>query len=183
MLWASEIAPTLAALPVVALTLTWASARLAHLPPRSGETLTLTASFAPEWRGQELELMDRDGLSAPSGRVRTLERSELSGEPSAMASWEFTARVQPEPYVLTVRAGDGRTWSRELLVGRSRYRPVRRSFESPRGCRYLEVPLEPFRPLGFVPGLPGTPIEPWLVGYLLIAAPTVPALRWVLGIQ
>ncbi len=183
MIWAREIAPTLAALPVIALTLIWASARLAHLPPLPGETLTLSAAFDPNWAGREVSLLDRDGLSTSGGRRRTLERSELTGQPTAMASWDFTARARPEAYRLTVASDDGRTWSRELLVGQARYRPVRRTFGREEACRSLDVPLRPFRPLGFVPGLPGTPVGPWLVGYLLIAAPTVPALRWVLGIH
>jgi hypothetical protein len=55
-------------------------------------------------------------------------------------------------------------------------------YDSESGVLSAEVRMRPYRPFGVIPGIPWVGFDPWLVGYLLVAIPLVPLLKWALRI-
>ncbi len=102
-------------------------------------------------------------------------RSSSGGVPRGVASWTIIADASPELRMFAVRHR-GRTYQLPVLIGQRSYAAPDVTFaDGP--LRKLEVELRPYRPFGIVPGYAPLGLEPWLIGYLLLAAPAAFALR------
>lgn len=192
--------PLLWALLPVALLATWCFARLAYLPPGGGETLTVKACFANSVVGRVAHLVPADGIESPGGWVRVVEPDQppalhgwwergnawverkLGWAPAleGAAVWTIRAAPRKDPYVLRIAFG-GDVCSLPLSVGGKRYEPPRQvPIDGP--LRSVEAQLAPTKLFGIVPGIGCIALQPWLLAYLLIAAPAVFLFRRILSI-
>lgn len=192
--------PLLWALLPVALLATWCFARIAYLPPRDGEMVTVKVCAANSAVGRVMHLVPCAGIESEGGWVRAVEpdrpaeirgwwaranawvQGKLGWGPvlEGAAVWNIRAQARPEPYVLTI-AHDGDTRELPFRVGDRRYEPPQQLFaEGP--IRSIEVQLKPVKLFGVVPGVDCIALAPWLVAYLLIAIPAVMVFRRVLSI-
>lgn len=169
-----EVAPLLVAIVPVALVATWAFSRVAYLPPKAGQPVELRARLAESAVGQPLHLVPQEGLSAQAGWVRTAAPQSHG----AVAAWRLSCA--PGRHEVTIRCA-GRTYSMPLWVGMREYaRPLKTFPDAP--LESVEVVLEPVKLLGRVGGIDALLLPPWLVAYLLIAVPSVWALKRLLRV-
>ncbi|MCS7045686.1 MAG: hypothetical protein NZO58_04955 [Gemmataceae bacterium] len=198
----AELGPLLVVLVPIALLATWAYQRLGYYPPRGDEVLQFKAYLPLSADEDVIHLVPQPGVHAVNGWVQSVRRqtpevtrwdrfwatvtfrTAEETPTDAEAIWHLQVAPRPEPYRLCVRWREY-TFVHELLVGQSRYLPPLSVSADAGEIRpgvpiMTEVLLRPVTLLG-IPGidpwLPG-----WLVGYLVVTLPLVPALRRLLGV-
>jgi uncharacterized membrane protein (DUF106 family) len=189
--------PLLAAIVPIAILGTWCFQRLALVPPRAGETVSVTAYFPVSAIGALAHIVPQEGV-----REVSREDSGVGGHwiqeivqdapgpggtaSNAVATWKIQAGARPEPYALEIRY---KTLSveKELLVGQPVYAPEVQFYGEGQPILSARIDMKPVKFLGVVPGIdvPGIDwllMPPWLVAYFLIAIPSVSLLKRVTGI-
>ena len=161
----------------LAIVMTWASERLAYLPPQSDEAITLTARLPASASGGVVHLVPQDGLESPAGWIRELIPSRDAGQPRGLATWSLRADARPQAYPLVLRFR-GRSVEHRLLVGQRTYLPPRRihgeDFES-------QVELRPYQPLG-IQLAAWWPLPAWLTWFVaLTLVAYLGGQRWLSG--
>jgi uncharacterized membrane protein (DUF106 family) len=181
----AEARPLAVALIPVACLAVWAFARLAYVPPESGQPITVKAYFRASAIGSHAHIAPVEGLDADNtaGWIRpVVEDPEVGpgGKVNGIAVWTLRAERRDEPYLLRVRSG-GATAQKPMLVDGIRTAPVLDLYDNgPIEAVQLDLPL--YKPLGIVPGIPWIAFDPWIVGYLIITIPFVFLLRRIAGI-
>ena len=160
----------------------WAFARLPYHPVKADSPVEVWAWCPASAVGKLAHLVPCENLAAEGGWIREIEPVKTPAGPVVgRARWRVTAPADTRPYPLIVRF-DEITYRHELLVGQNSYSQVVKLQPSPAGLRAIEIRLEPFRPLGAIPGWAAVSLPPWLVGYLLITIPAALALRRLLRV-
>lgn len=168
----AEGRPLLVSIVPIVLLAVWCFARLGYHPPAADRPVELRAYFPVSAAGKLTHVVPEDGLSAEGGWVQRIEAVTEDPVPHGLATWQLRGEARREPYRLRIRYGDA-TAERELLVGQRIYSEPITWFDDAPGILCIEVAMEPWRPLGVVPGIPSLGFPPWLVGYLLIVVPFV----------
>ena len=162
-----ELKPLLLAILPVAILATWCYARLEFHPPKAGEPTEVLLCAPVSAAGKTAHLVPVSGLRAAPGWLTEAQVATVEGAPAAVARWELVGAARREPYRLSFVL-DGRTYARELLIGRPAYSPPLELYDEG------QVAIRHMRPqarlLGKVGGL-GATFPPWLVAYLLIVIP------------
>ena len=158
--------------------MTWASERLAYLPPQSGEAITLTARLPASAAGGVVHLVPKTGLEAPGGWIREIVPSRHAGQPRGLATWTATSGcTAPGLSVESCGFGAGalniRCWS-----ARGRICRVQRihgdDVES-------QVELRPYQPLG-IQLAAWWPLPAWLTWFVaLTLVAYLGGQRWLSG--
>jgi hypothetical protein len=169
--------PLLASVVPVALLATWALFRLEYLPVRPGQRTELVLYTPVTAAGEVVHVVPEDGLKVGGGWVRRIQAVTGDGPPHGLASWDFEAG-QERVYKLLVRWQD-RTFERDLVVGPRFYAlPV-----VDHGHDVIsEWKREPWRWLGFVPGIGALGLPAWLIGYVVMVVPITLLLKRALGV-
>ncbi len=197
---AAEGWPLLVAVVPVAMLATWAMSRLEFHPPAENEAVEVVVqATSPAAAGEVMHLVPpKDGgLEPADGWVQqlTLEASEpglwdrylrrvkwarsQGPEQVAVARWTLKGKAKAEPYVLVFRFRDQPIKPRKLWIGQTIYAPewVVEQDEP----IVTQIKMRPVKLFGIVPGL-GDYLPGWMVGYIIIAAPLVFFLKWLLKI-
>ena len=82
--------------------------------------------------------------------------------------------------MLTIRCGD-ETCTKELVVDGRRYAPVVEVYSSPT-LQAVQLSHVQYLPWGVVPGIPFLYLDPWIVGYLIIAMPLACVFRYLFNV-
>ncbi|MFH1023659.1 MAG: hypothetical protein V1809_09750 [Planctomycetota bacterium] len=186
--------PLLASLLPIALLGTWAFQRLEFHPPGAGELVEVVAYYPVSAVETVIHIVPQEGLVPEGGWVRQLKEVTDQGQVYAEATWKIKADPRPKPYVLEFRHKAG-TVSNTVLVGQRTYEPAITDCGKE---RILEVRMKPVKMFGFIPALPPPPpllpvgffqywpavlvLPPWLVGYFIVAIPSVSLFKKVFGI-
>ncbi len=165
----AEVRPLLWALVPIILLASWAYARLGHVPPRSGEEISISAEMAPAKAGHPVYILPHAGMRSVDSLIQIPETGEAwDGETIARATWTLVFEPSPEPYRLQLRAGD-RLQDLSVIVDRRIYSTPERWLYGD-VVRSLHTHLEERRFLGIVPGFSAA-FPPWIVAYVLLAIP------------
>lgn len=184
--------PLLAAIVPIAVLGTWCFQRLAFVPPRAGETVTVRACFPVSAVGELAHIVPQEGLrevsqegSNGSGQWIQEIAADVArpGEIAAdgIATWQIQAEARPLPYALQIRWKTA-TVSKQLLVGQPVYSPDVEFYGNDQPIASVQIGMRPVKFLGLVPGFDRLLMPPWLVAYFLIAVPSVSLLKRVTGI-
>ncbi|HUV40141.1 MAG TPA: hypothetical protein VMY39_11025 [Planctomycetota bacterium] len=178
----AEGKPLLLAIVPIACLAVWAFARLAFVPPVPGEPVTVNAYFRPTSIDKVAQIVPVDGIAPTDDdhgtwvrRIVTDPRVAPGGQVNGIATWRLVPGKREQPYTLLLRHV-GTTVEKSLLVDGLRYAPVL-EFPEDGPVEAVETALVPFRPFGFIPGIPWLWLDPWLVGYLVVCIPFVFVLR------
>lgn len=186
-----EFWPLVAALVPIAILGTWCFQRLAFLPPRAGDALTLEAFVPVSAIGSLAHVVPQPGVEEVSGAERpqwiaTVGEYDDPAFPAAIdggvARWRLRAAARPEPYRLTIRHRDCSVEKR-LLVGQPTYAAEIEIYPPGSPIEYARIAMQPAKFLGLVPGIERFGVPPWLVAYFLIAIPSVSLLKRLTGIR
>ncbi len=162
-----ELKPLLLAIVPVAILATWCYARLEFHPPKAGEPTGVMLCAPVSAAGKTAHLVPVSGLQATPGWLVEAQITTVEGAPAAVAQWKLAGAARHDPYRLTFVL-DGRTYARELLIGRPAYSPPLELYDE--GQVAIRHVLPQARLFGKVGGL-GVTFPPWLVAYLLIVVP------------
>ena len=197
--------PLLAAIVPIAILATWCFQRLAFVPPRAGQPVTVMAYFPVSAIGELAHVVPQEGVREVSREDIEPGRAKLddaSGQwiqeimkdapgpngtvSNAVATWKIQAGARPEPYALQIRYKT-LTVEKELLVGQPVYSPEVEFYGDGQPIMSAQIDMKPVKFLGLVPGIdvPGIDwllMPPWLVAYFLIAIPSVSLVKRVTGI-
>jgi len=186
----AEGKPLLMSIVPIAFLAAWSFARLACIPPKPGEPLTINTYFAASAIDQLTHIVPEEGLAAEGSWIRRVQEDPekaADGSANGIATWEVTPDSATDPRVLRIRLGN-ETREKALVVDGRRYAPVIELYDDGR-IQAVETALRPYKPFGVIPAIP-IPIpglgrfvlDAWLVGYLLLAIPVAFALRRLFGI-
>ena len=184
--------PLLAAVVPIAILGTWCFQRLAFVPPRAGETVSVRAYFPVSAVGELAHLVPQEGL-----REVSREESGSSGhwiqEITKDVPWRWR-NCQPRNRNLedpgqgkarAVCAGDplqdghrGEGVARRAAGLFARREILRQRPSHPQA----QIEMKPVKFLGLVPGIDWLLMPPWLVAYFLIAIPSVSLVKRVTGV-
>ena len=125
--------PLLAAIVPIAVLGTWCFQRLAFVPPRAGETVSVKAYFPVSAVGELAHVVPQEGLREVSREDSEQQRpwiqeivNDVPGPDgianNGIATWKIQAKARPEPYALEIRSKTV-TVEKELLVGQPIYSP------------------------------------------------------------
>ncbi len=177
----AEGKPLLVAIVPIALIGAWCWARVAYVPPEPGEPVPVRAYFPVAEIDKLVHIVPQDGVMAENGWIRRI-RADVTAEgkvTNGIAEWTLRCERRDEPYRLEVRY-EGGTFCKELLVDGRHYAPPLKAYDG-EGPEVVEVALEEYKFLGFVPGISAIMLQPWIVGYLIVVFPLSfilrPALR------
>ncbi len=184
--------PLLAAVVPIAILGTWCFQRLAFVPPRAGETVSVRAYFPVSAVGELAHLVPQEGLrevsreeSGASGRWIQEITKDVPGAGGianrGIATWKIQARARPGPYALQIRYKTV-TVEKELLVGQPVYSPDVKFYGNDHPILSAQIEMKPVKFLGLVPGIDWLLMPPWLVAYFLIAIPSVSLVKRVTGV-
>lgn len=175
--------PLLASLLPIILLASWAFARLAYLPPRPDEPLLVTGRFPMATAGSLAHIVPQEGLAAEDGWACRIEADDdpSAAAPGGRATWRIRGKRRAEPYALVVRHGEASLEAPLLIDGR-RCSPPHIPGDDAGGILAVDVGLPVYRPFGVIPGWPAAGLDPWVIGYLLLAAPLTMIAKRVLGI-
>ena len=179
--------PLLAALLPIAILGTWCFQRLAFVPPRAGETVSVRAYFPVSAVGDLAHIVPQKGLreASPAGSgARERWIREIVKDPDtktgvaagAVATWQLQADARAEPYRLQIRCKTC-TVEKPFLVGQAIYAPEVEFYGQDRPVWSVQIGMKPVKWLGVVPGIPPLLLPPWLVAYFLIAIPSVSLIK------
>jgi len=183
--------PLLAAIVPIAFLGTWCFQRMAFVPPRAGQSVTVTAHFPVSAAGGLAHLVPQPGLREvsgqdPAGPERWIQEivapADAQGTDDAVATWILQADARPAPYVLEIRYKAG-TYTKELLVGQPGYAPEMESYGNDQPLQAVQIGMQPRKLFGLVPGAERFGLPPWLVAYFLLAVPSVSLLKRLTGIH
>lgn len=177
----------LGALLPVALLGTWAFARMAYVPPAVGDTVEIRMFLSNVAIGDVAHLVPAPGLKVEDGRWvqavvadqpvapvglwdvcnrRVMDFFGLRQTPEAVALWKVRLE-SPQQLRLSLRYA-GRTYPLDFVCGTRKYAaPVARYPETP--VQAIAVALKPVKLFGVVGGLDVIALQPWLLGYLVLA--------------
>jgi hypothetical protein len=174
----AEGLPLLVSLVPVALLATWALFRLDFLPVKPAEPVELAVYTPAATAGEFVHVVPLDGVKPDGGWVRQVQAVTDDGPAHGLATWVLRADADAQPYHLLVRVRD-RTLQRELIVGQRIYAaPV-----EDHGDDYVsEWKREPYRFLGFVPGIDAIGLPGWLIGYVILVVPFTMGLKRAMGV-
>jgi hypothetical protein len=166
------------AAPLLALA-PWAAARLDYVPPRENETVALVAWLPASSIGETIHLVPLEGVDAADGWIRSISRSQQSGQTRGRAEWQIRAASRTTPYQLLLRFRDN-TLQHDMLVGQSTYAsPLQIHGDD----TATELQLRRYAPLG-IEKLTHLGAPPWLLAYLVVtlaAALTFDPFSFVIG--
>jgi len=167
----AEGKPLLASVVPIALVAVWCFSRIAYLPPRPGDAVTVRAYFPVAGIGRLAHVAPQDGVEAETGWIQRVREDVAPwGEvTNGVAEWTLRCEGRDEPYQLAIRYAGG-SHVLPLTVDGVRYSPPLESFDG-ESLLAAEVALRPYKLFGLVPGTPGGFLAPWLVGYLVIVLP------------
>jgi hypothetical protein len=196
--------PLLVALLPIAILGTWCFQRLAFIPPKAGETVTIRAYFPVSAVGELAHLVPQPGVREVSGgnrahwiqpiaadeveqlvtvhatdqaTGRAITRKEKQKKAvGGCATWQVQAEARGQPYPLEIHYQD-QTARMELLVGQRQYTPDLVTFGAGKPIAGIHVLLRPVEFLGIVPGISALGIPPWMLAYFLIAIPSVTLIK------
>ncbi|MEI6563019.1 MAG: hypothetical protein WCO42_01785 [bacterium] len=196
-----EGAPLLWALLPIILLATWCFGRIAFLPPKADEWVTVKAYFGTATIGNVVHLVPSDGLKVKEGWVRPVKEdmpvpattwwekgdewlqrkmgsvAQLGGA----AVWTVSAQASDKPYDLQFVL-NGQVYKAPLLVGQKRYEQQWVILGPDSGIQAIEFGLAPLKLFGFIPGIRAFGLAPWLIGYLVIVIPFALIIKRVLHI-
>jgi hypothetical protein len=169
--------PLVASLLPIAIVATWALFRLEYLPVRPGQRVELALYTPVTAAGDVAHAVPEDGIKVEGGWVRQVRAVTNDGPPHGLAVWDFEAGP-PRVYKLVVRLND-KSFERDLIVGQRFYAlPV-----VDHGNDFVsEWKREPYRWLGFVPGIVAVGLPAWLIGYVVMVVPITVLLKRALGV-
>lgn len=186
-----EFWPLVAALVPIAILGTWCFQRLAFLPPRADEPVTLEAFVPVSAIGSLAHVVPQPGVDEVSadGRPQWIVKIEEFDDPAfpaaidgGVARWRLRATPRPEPYRLLIRHRDC-TVEKQLLVGQPTYAPDIEIYPAGSPIEYARIVMQPAKFLGLVPGIDRFGVPPWLLAYFLIAIPSVSLIKRLTGIR
>ncbi len=181
--------PLLAAIVPIAILGTWCFQRLAFVPPRAGETVSVNACFPVSMVGELAHAVPQEGLREVSGEdsgnnghwIQEIV-NDVPGPGgiarNGIATWKIQAKARHEPYALQIRCKTI-TVKKELLVGQLVYSPDVEFYGNDQPITSVQIDMKPVKLLGFVPGIDWLLVPPWLVAYFLIAIPSVSLIKRV----
>ena len=183
----AEGKPLLVAILPIALLGIWCWGRIGFYPPSGGEKVELMAYMPASALGKLAHLIPRKGLQAENWIARIKATPDAIPGQECMAVWEISGEARPEePYGIQMVYG-GVVHDMDFLVGSRKYSPNTRFFnEKNDRITAAEMALKPYWFLGFlhIPwGMWDYFIFPWLLAYLLIAAPFVFILKALFNIH
>ena len=196
-----EGAPLLWALLPIVLLATWCFSRIAFVPPKAGEWVTVTAHTGTAAIGNIAHLVPVEGLKVKDGWIRPVEveksvpaanwwekgnqwlqkKMGMATQPEGAAVWTVSAPANDKPYDLQFVL-EGRVCKAPLAVGQRRYESQLVTFGTESGIQAIEFGLTPLKLFGWLPGISAFALAPWLVGYLVIVIPLALLIKKVLHI-
>jgi uncharacterized membrane protein (DUF106 family) len=179
----SEGRPLLLAIAPVAVLAVWCFFRLEFHPPKANETISVHAYFPVSAAGNLVHIVPQDGMTAENGWVQEIVAvtDPAEGPPHGMATWHLHAEAAPKPYLLEIRYRAG-TYTKQLLVGQRTYAPAVEFYADGAPVICSEIQMKPVKLFGIVPGIPPLGLAPWLMAYFVIAIPSVPLVKRVVGV-
>lgn len=172
-------------LPMILIT-TWMWQRVAFVPAKADEPCVLRAEFPVTSAGRFAHLVPSDGVKAEGGLIKTIEAGKSADAETSTAEW--TVIGKPGIHQLTVRY-EGLSYEHPLILDGAHYADQTR--EHDQRVNKTEILLKPTKLFGVVPGIPSknvfgyfsTPeIDPWMVGYLIVAILAVPLFKRVMRV-
>ena len=176
----------LGALIPVALLATWAFSRSGYIPLKAGQPVEVRMYLPNSALGQWAHLVPGQRVTVSSGLVQAVVKDEyptpdgvwdrvnaaiskkLGMLPAlqTVARWQVTAQTPLETKLQLRYAG--RTYEAPLIAGSRHYAaPVTTYNDSP--VQAVEVALKPLKPFGFIGSIDFLFLQPWIVGYLILA--------------
>jgi uncharacterized membrane protein (DUF106 family) len=181
--------PLLVVLLPIAILGTWCFQRLAFVPPKAGETVSIQAYFPVSAVGELAHIVPQKGLTevtrtnaGASGcwiqEIVTETDPKTGAAVGAVATWQLKADASTGPYRLQIRHKTG-TVTKELLVGQAVYSQDVEFYGADQPIQSVQIGMKPVKFLGLVPGIRGLSMPPWMVAYFLIAIPSVSLIKRV----
>lgn len=193
--------PLLWALLPIVLLATWCFSRIAFMPPKAGEWVTVTAHTGTAAIGNIAHLVPAQGVKVKDGWIRPVQDEKVAPaanwwergdewlqqkmgtavKPEGAAVWTVSAPANDKPYDLQF-VYDGHVYKAPLLVGQKRYESQLVTYGADCGIQAIEFGLTPLKLFGFLPGISAFALAPWLLGYLVIVVPLALLIKKVLHI-
>lgn len=158
----------------------WASARLPYYSPKSGEELTITASYSASSVDRLTYLLPHEGYELLTPAIQRVTMGEEAGT-VARVTWKVrVTATEPCEVPLVIQHLEDRV-EHPLKLSSVQYRDP---YQTHRGSGVLstEVSLRAYRFLGVVPGIHAWGIDPWMMSYLALTLVLMPMARRLLRI-
>ena len=160
----AELLPGLVGLLLAWTIVSWGNRRLDRLPLNAGEPFNFSITLPATAVGSVVHVVPQSGLTAADGWIRQVELAADRSTPLGRADWRLEADSAGAVESLAVRHRDA-TYQHPIVVdGRIPPQEIERHDTD----TTTRIGLTTYKPFGFIPGVAGLGVAPWLSGWLVL---------------